>query len=376
MANNGFYEGVNLSAVTVYKGLDQTTDIHTDTQKQQYGIYENSVGTKNGTALGLATGLQASNFPYFRTIAEGSAGTGSEMFDVAYGHYAGSGSDVSTGDVNDSKLATKAVYNQFANVVLDDPNQKFAFTDVSTGGDISSGATEDDIYIFAAKSAKMKDRLATKWTITLSGSAAASGLGSSSLVMTTYTASKFSSMAGDYYKVVSGSAGNPHVAAGGTTLGHFYPSIGTIIFSATNLSASMPGTSSVSGTNATGDVDYGLAPDLGTETTKTASNNALKLWNTISTGVVAMKNEVDLNQTKYVCRLGPTEFNATSNPTFVKSGSLVGEILDPMQANPTVYCTGIGLYNSSKEMIAIAKLNLPQKKRWGESIEITAVIDG
>jgi hypothetical protein len=47
-----------------------------------------------------------------------------------------------------------------------------------------------------------------------------------------------------------------------------------------------------------------------------------------------------------------------------------------MQANPTVYCTGIGLYNSSKEMIAIAKLNLPQKKRHGESVEITAVIDG
>jgi hypothetical protein len=374
MANNGFYEGVNLSAVTVYKGLDNNTDIHTDTQKQQYGIFENSVGTKNGTALGLATSLESSNFPYFRTIAEGAAGTGSEMFDVAYGHYAGSGSDVSTGNINDSKLATKAVYNQFANVVLDDPNQKFAFTDVSTGGDISSGATEDDVYIFSVKSAKMKDRVATKFTLTLSGSQVNS-YGSASLVMTTYTASKFSSMAGDYYKVVSGSAGNPHVTAGGTTLGHFYPSIGTIIFSAANLSASMPGTSSVSGT-AEGHVDYGLSPDLGTETTKTASNNALKLYNCLSSGSISMKNEVDLNQTKYVCRLGPTEFNATSNPTFVKSGSLVGEILDPMQANPTVYCTGIGLYNSSKEMIAIAKLNLPQKKRHGESVEITAVIDG
>ena len=375
MANNGFYDGVNLSAVTVYKGLDSTTDIHTDTQKQQYGIFENSVGTKNGTALGLATGLGSTNFPYFRTIAEGSAGTGSEMFDVAYGHYAGSGSDVSTGNVNDSKMATKAVYNQFANVVLDDPNQKFAFSDLSTvEGGISSGATEDDIYIFSVKSAKMKDRVATKFTLTLSGSQIHS-YGSASLVMTTYTASKFSSMAGDYYKVVSGSAGNPHVAAGGTTLGHFYPSIGTIIFSAANLSASMPGTSSVSGTSVT-HKDYGLAPDLGTETTKTASNNALKLWNCLASGSISMKNEVDLNQTKYVCRLGPTEFNATSNPTFVKSGSLVGEILDPMQANPTVYCTGIGLYNSSKEMIAIAKLNLPQKKRHGESIEITAVIDG
>ena len=274
MANNGFYEGVNLSAVSVYKGLDQNVDVHTDTQKQQYGIYENSVGTKNGTALGLATGLESNNFPYFRTIAEGAAGTGSEMFDVAYGHYAGSGSDISTGNINDSKLATKAVYNQFANVVLDDPNEKFIFTDVSSDGDITSGASEDDVYIFAVKSAKMKDRVATKFTMTLSGSNQKGALSSGSLVLTTYTASKFSSMAGDYYKVVSGSSGNPHTSTGGTTFGHFYPSIGTVIFSATNLSASMPGTSSLSGTNPAGDIDYGLAPDLGTETTKTASNNA------------------------------------------------------------------------------------------------------
>ena len=119
------------------------------------------------------------------------------MFDIAYGHYAGSGSDVSDG-VNASKFATKAVYNQFANVVLDDPNQKFAFSDLSTGhGAPESGATEDDVYIFSAKSAKMKDRVATKWTITLSGSAfanAGQNYGSSSLVMTTYTASKFSSL--------------------------------------------------------------------------------------------------------------------------------------------------------------------------------------
>ena len=70
------------------------------------------------------------------------------------------------------------------------------------------------------------------------------------------------------------------------------------------------------------------------------------------------------------------EFNFSSNPTFIQSGSTLGDILEEMQGDPTVYVSGVGLYNSFSELIAVAKLNVPQKKNFNKELVIAAKLDG
>ncbi len=66
----------------------------------------------------------------------------------------------------------------------------------------------------------------------------------------------------------------------------------------------------------------------------------------------------------------------TSNPTMVISGSALGDIIEPMVGDPVVFVSGIGLYNSNREMVAVAKLNQPQKKTYGTNLSIGVKIDG
>ena len=88
-----------------------------------------------------------------------------------------------------------------------------------------------------------------------------------------------------------------------------------------------------------------------------------------------MRSEQDLNQTTHYCRLFHNEFNFSSNPTFLDSSSTVGDVNPNMVGNPTVYVTGVGLYNSNEDLIAVAKLNAPQKKNYGLELTVAARLD-
>ena len=353
---------------TIFKNLNLQTDKFTNTNKLTVGLFNNGAGTLNASSMATAS-VSASNKSYFYTVTQDSGTVGVKYFDLSYGHVDNNGAS-STDNLN----VTKAIYKQYANIILDDPLKKFTFTDVS-GSD--SGTERDDIYILNIKSAKMKDRAHTKWTLTLSGSDAA-GAGST-LHLTNYTASRQSSIAGDFYDVISGSAGVPGTSVASTTYGHFYPSIGVIVLSATKLSASLPGTPGYinSGSNAgyyTG-VGQGFAVDSRTDgNADNAGKFADILLNNASS--IVMRSEQDLNQSTYYCRLFNQEFNFTSNPTFLKSGSALGDIRSDQVGDPTVYLSGIGLYNDFNELIAIAKLNQPVKKNFSNEANIVVKIDG
>ena len=76
---------------------------------------------------------------------------------------------------------------------------------------------------------------------------------------------------------------------------------------------------------------------------------------------VEFKNTTDLNSTIYFCRAGASEFNYSSNPTYL-SGSEI-RIKDGNKFNaPLSYPTTVGLYSNDGELMAVAKLSEALKK--------------
>lgn len=72
-------------------------------------------------------------------------------------------------------------------------------------------------------------------------------------------------------------------------------------------------------------------------------------------------NTTELNSTIYFCRLNNTEFNYSSNPTYL-SGSKIRVKANRADNTPVSYVTTVGLYGSDNELLAVAKLSEPLKK--------------
>ena len=349
---------------TIFKNLTDG-DVFTDTTKVVTGLFSGT-GTLAGTSMYTAS-LSASNKSYYYEIQDGAATTSTAYFDVSWGSHNGYGK---AGTYNEAE----ATYKQMVNVFLDDPHLKFTFSDVS-GSD--TGTEETEIYIMSVNTAHLKDRIAQKFTLELGGFDSA-GTGVVKRKFTNYTASRYPSIAGDYYKIVSGATGVPVTDSNGiTTVGHFWPNLGTMIFSATHMSASIPGAKTagglVSGSSDTNQKGSGLAPNLAANANV---DHAYKFFSAFRSGSIVMQNEQDLNQTTYYCRMFHHEYNFSSNPTFLVSGSALGDIKPEFVGDPVTFVTGVGLYNSFGELIAVAKLNQPQRKNYNTELTIAAKLDG
>lgn len=70
-------------------------------------------------------------------------------------------------------------------------------------------------------------------------------------------------------------------------------------------------------------------------------------------------------------RLFNKEFNFSNNPTFHNE---YGVISDSLTADPYTYITGIGLYNSNNELLAVAKASPPIKKDFNEERLIKIIL--
>jgi hypothetical protein len=71
-------------------------------------------------------------------------------------------------------------------------------------------------------------------------------------------------------------------------------------------------------------------------------------------------NTTELNSTIYFCRINNTEFNYSSNPTYLSASQI--RVKNVAQDSPVSYITTVGLYGSDNELLAVAKLSEPLKK--------------
>ena len=187
-----------------------------------------------------------------------------------------------------------------------------------------------------------------------------------------------STPAGPRYNVISGSQGTAATSQGASvrTFGFFYPDQGLILLSGAELSASIPGNFR-SASGAAKYLDTSLASDkafdgFGTTTNvDTDYNNALRFINCLKPtgGYLQFRSEEDETSVSYFCRVHSTEANFSNNPTFI-SGSQNELRQKTHRGNPSVYITGVQLYDGSGNIVASGQLSTPLKKNFASEATI------
>lgn len=331
----------------------------------------------DGSSLLLATNivtssnLTSTNESYFFGIANSSTAA-TEEWNIAFGDTEGHGALVEA----DTKSETEAIYKQYAGLLLapTEVTGGFFISSPASSGALSSGK-DKEIFVLSARRSNMKDRINKgTWTVVLSGSGANGAAGSGPLSLTDDSAndSPTATPVGDRYNIVSGAAGTIVSESTARNFGFFYPDMGILVFSAAELSASIP--SHTAAANKNKPVQFGPATDatavsqsgFTTSVSQSANQNtALRFLNCLKPNGAKLdfRDEEDQVSAQYFCRVRSGQMNFSNNPTFV-SGSLNELRQKTMRSNPTTFITSVQLYNDAGEMVAVGNLSTPLKKNF------------
>jgi hypothetical protein len=275
------------------------------------------------------------------------------QFAVAYGNSNGSGSAPISEYSSDGMTPTKAIYQQYRNLLLAPGDDYFTITDTSN----NTTYTETGSVFININRQRFKERIDPgNWEITISSSVftntAVAGPGAKfTLTDNSSVTSPVLGDSGALYKVVTGSMGTTNASA--VQFGWLYPDMGVIMLSARKLGMPeetnycwCPGQANdVASTNMNPQVHYMIGAFTG------SSNDAS----------FAARSAERIYSTHYFIRLKNNEYNFSNNPSFT-SGSQ-GEFAHPsMYRDPHVYITTVGMYNDRNELLAIAKLSKPLLK--------------
>ena len=88
---------------------------------------------------------------------------------------------------------------------------------------------------------------------------------------------------------------------------------------------------------------------------------------------LSYNNSTEINSKIYFCRVPHNKFNYSANPTYVSGSKIV--VKNQASDNPISYVTTVGLYNSSNELLAVAKLSEPLRKDPTNDITIRVRLD-
>ena len=99
--------------------------------------------------------------------------------------------------------------------------------------------------------------------------------------------------------------------------------------------------------------------------TKSGSNsddrNARLMYENVKAGsYFQAKREEEITSRHYFVRATAKKFNSTTNETFyTESVAGIKQVIPGLNSDPKTYITTVGLYNSTDELLAIAKLSKP-----------------
>ena len=275
------------------------------------------------------------DYPYLSSSAN-------HIFDITAGYSANSSLSGAASTQNAKKIN---IYNQFAKVLVQ-PDTTGSIQEFDQDGNISGGGTKmKECFFFPFSRLLVKDEIkkgSFEMTAFLSG-AYTSLLGAS----TVYDAGaqnnyKVNSPAGEYGLLYTNSAGT------GTPIGHVYYQAGISVLTASIFKL----LAQPAGFNAAGEtVDAVLS---GSSITGSTDGFRHRLKN------VQFNNTTELNSSIYFCRAGSSEFNYSSNPTYLSGSQVV--MKNSRTDTPASYVTSIGLYSSDNVLLATAKVSEPLKK--------------
>tara|TARA_R100001015_G_C4634880_1_gene202477 strand:+ start:1888 stop:2922 length:1035 start_codon:yes stop_codon:yes gene_type:complete len=84
-------------------------------------------------------------------------------------------------------------------------------------------------------------------------------------------------------------------------------------------------------------------------------------------------NTTELNSSIYFCRASTSEFNYSSNPTYLSESQV--RVKTQSTDTPVSYVTTVGLYSADNELLAVAKLSEPLKKDPTNEITLRVRLD-
>ena len=356
--------------------LDPTEGMDKITQTDKVtSPYHSDGNTTLSAASIVSSSLTDTNEKYFFGISNSSTPT-TEEWNVAFGSTNGYGSD---DDANAIKAPTEAIYKQYANLLLAPTEVTGGFfisrnnslATPPTSAKLASGK-DKEIFILSARRSNMKDRLNKKtWSLVLSGSNTTNVAGTIlHLTDDSVNDAPTSTPVGDRYNIVSGAAGTVQAQASDRTYGFFYPDMGIMVFSAKELSGSMPGKHADRNDVVVFDDVTHKGLNFSTDVNSN-EKTALRFVNCLQpTGAsIKMRDEEDQVSAQYFCRIRSGQMNFSNNPTFV-SGSLNEMRQSKMKGNPQTFITSVQLYNAAGDMVAVGNLSKPLKKNFSSEATI------
>jgi hypothetical protein len=352
-------------------------------------------GTSEVNIKNYAHGMFQSvyDYPYLSSSAN-------HIFDLTMGY--SSNSDLSSSDSTQNAKKIN-IYNQMAKVLVGHSSSG-DIQEFDEDGDLTGGTKLRECFFINCARLLTKDEIKKgSFTLELGIEMALSGAMHKRIKLTDYNAQndyRVNSPAGDYavlyaetsydgsgsYKFLKDEYGSSRVKAG-----LLYYQAGVAV-----ISASVFGHATGSKHNATGlhggggllGGDYGdgneaatghtwfphMGPEIGGGVTSNQqrshrSVDAMLTGSEISSSCTALRsriynlsfnNTTELNSTIYFCRMNHNEFNYSSNPTYLNGSKI--RVKNVAGDTPVAYCTGVGLYSSDNELMAVAKLSEPLKK--------------
>ena len=363
-------------SATIYKQFTDNDIATTERTTVSSGLFSGGATSLSEFFYSPTLGdVSASYIPVYDKATSDS--TAQVQFAVGYANYGGSGSIGNTTKTTAGNRETAALYRQFRNVILGQGTEKFSFTG-KTYGTVSNGDPDgsDDFVFIAFNRAQMREKVDPgNWELVLSGSGVAqSGIrlidDSSATTNTTINSANrvFNVVSGS---ITSGTAVINATAASETTSGAaglFYPDLGIILLNTEYLTKS-------------GSMVFSTGTD-------TFGDNAKVAFNSIShsvagagnknAGYFAARREEEISSTRYFARAHNKEFNFSSNPTYetTDSNGKRGSFTQPtFKGDPKSYITQVGLYDSNRELLAVAKLSQPVLKSFSREAIIKVKLD-
>ena len=352
----------------IYKKFGAIDKVTNRTEIVTSGIWSGDTGSLDVQSNYTSSAQVASTSgKYYLDVynAATSSDAAEVQFSIAYGDVDGYGAPTLTQD-DSSTMSTKAVYNQFRNVLLDSADPYFSVYSGSTAG----GEDMTSFYAININRARYKERLDPgNISINLSGS-----IRSITLIDDSGGTDENVTTSGRVYNMVSGSLNigsaltasiASYVAPNNKGFGLFYPDMGIILLNPKALAAA-------------------INSDLGEASS--SISNVYHQKNGPNSGSVALLkalaggNDFQVRRTEnvstshYFVRANNREFNFSNNPTFV-TGSVGAFVQSTFERDPKVYITTVGLYDDSNELLAVAKTSKPIEKSFDKEVAIKVKLD-
>ena len=338
--------------VNSYALFDEEDIIESDVAKSiTSALWSDNVSTLGTVYTSSAQTSSVSGQYQWEVYAENpqTNASASVQYNIAWGHYAGSGSITGSGASTQDKSPSKAVYTAFANQLLANGVDKFTNNSVSV----------DQAYFICVNRNRFKEKMNPNgWQLDLW----LGGTDETKLIDDSRYNAASSVNGNRVYNVISGS-----LATGQSTttdnFGLFYPDLGILMLDQHKIDT-------VNGTLGDPIADNLCAAGTHTDQLSAFFNAANKA--TYGRNFQGRAEE-DISSTHYFVRCKNSEYNFTNNPTF---STAVGNIHNAsMVGDPTTYITTVGLYNDENELVATAKLSKPLAKNFSREATIRVKLD-